>query len=164
MDFKDVKAGLNKALQTLYPISSDDPTVKTYGYYGIEIDEGYDTPCFFTKLETGESRVSNKNTLYHHVVFYINYFPDIIDEIDIFNKVDAIRDLFAIGCPIKSGDDDRYIECIGYDWDFGGTKKNMLEISVDFEYHTSLYRPPDAELMKDAQIIFNGGTEDEWNA
>ena len=164
MKFKDVKAGLNAYMQTVFPMISDDPTVQTYEYYGLEVTEGYTTPCFFTRLTAGESRPSNKNTLYHRLTYGIMYVPPEPDEIDIMDKLDAIRDLFELGCPIEKGDEKRYLDCIGFDWDYGGTERDILEISVDLEYLTDIRKPVTAEIMKDATIIFNGGTDDEWNA
>lgn len=152
MTYLELKAGLNAYLQKAFPISSDDPEIQLYHYYGLEIIEGFIKPCFFTRLETGESRPVNKNTLYHRLTYTIMYFPSEIDEIDILTKVDTVRDLFQLGCQVTAGDETRYIDCVGFDWGYGGTERDILEISVDLEYLTDIRKPETAETMKDATI------------
>ena len=159
MTYTELKAGLNAALQTVFPMTSDDPLEKTYTYYGLEVVEGYETPCFFTRLETGESRPSNHNTLYHRLTYSILYFPTEIDEIDLMDKVDKIRALFNLGCYVTAGNETRYVDCVGFDWGFGGTDRDVLEISVDLEYLTDIRKPVTAETMRDATIKVNGGTD-----
>ena len=80
------------------------------------------------------------------------YFPSEIDEIDILTKVDTVRDLFQLGCQVTAGDETRYIDCVGFDWGYGGTERDILEISVDLEYLTDIRKPETAETMKDATI------------
>lgn len=152
MTYTELKAGLNAHLQTAYPMESDDPLVETYTYYGLEIIEGYETPCFFTRLETGESRPANKNTLYHRLTYSIMYFPTEIDEVDLMSKVDTIRSLFELGVEIDTGTEKRLVDCVGFDWGFGGTDRDILEISVDLEYLTDIRKPETAEIMKDATL------------
>lgn len=164
MKFSEVKAGLNAVLQKKFPIVSEDPKVQTYAYYGLEVVEGYETPCFFTRLETGESRPSNKSTLYHSLIFSITYFPAETDEIDMMDKLDTIRELFELGCYVQTGTEKRYLDCQDFDWGFDGTERDILEISVTLEYLTDIRKPVTAELMGDATLIINGGTTDEWYA
>jgi len=152
MKYSEIKAGLNAALQTIFPMVSNDPKVKTYEYYGLEVIEGYVRPCFFTRLETGESRPNNKSTLYHRLTYSIMYIPETIDEIDLMDKVDKIRELFELGIEVSNGTESRYIDCAGFDWGFGGTDRDILEISVDIEYLSNIRKPETAELMKDAEI------------
>ena len=152
MNYTQLKAGLNAHLQSVYPMVADDPKVMTYNYYGLEIVEGYTTPCFFTRLETGESRPANKSTLYHRLTYSIMYFPTDIDEVDLMEKVDTIRSLFELGVNITAGDEKRNVSCIGYDWGFGGSDRDILEISVDLEYLTDIRPPETADTMKDATI------------
>lgn len=152
MKYSEIKAGLNAALQTIFPMVSNDPKVKTYEYYGLEVIEGYVRPCFFTRLETGESRPNNKSTLYHRLTYSIMYIPETIDEIDLMDKVDKIRELFELGIEVSNGTESRHIDCVGFDWGFGGTDRDILEISVDIEYLSNIRKPETAELMKDAEI------------
>ena len=152
MTYTELKAGLNAHLQTIYPMVSNDENVSTYSYYGLEIVEGYQTPCFFTRLETGESRPANKSTLYHRLTYTIMYFPTNIDEIDLMEKVDNIRSLFELGVTSDTGTEKRTVDCIGFDWGFGGTDRDILEISVDLEYLTDIRPPETADIMHDATI------------
>ena len=164
MTYTEIKAGLNKVLQTAYPITSDDPTVKTYEYYGLEIVEGYKCPCFFTRLETGESRPENKSTLYHRLTYSIMYIPETIDEIDLMEKVDTIRSLFELGVEVETSTETRCLDCKGFDWGFGGSDRDILEMSVDIEYLTDIRKPETAELMKDVYSKMEVNGNESWNA
>lgn len=164
MNYSQVKAGLNAVLQTAYPMVSDDPKVKTYEYYGLEVIEGYTRPCFFTRLETGESRPENKSTLYHRLTFHIMYIPEEIDEIDLMEKVDTIRSLFELGVSITAGAEKRWLDCKGFDWGFGGSERDILEMSVDVEYLTNIRKPETAPLMRDAEIKMEVNKNESWYA
>jgi len=152
MTYTQLKAGLNACLQTVFPMVSDDPAEQTYVYYGLEIVEGYQTPCFFTRLETGESRPSNKATIYNRLTYSIMYFPTQIDEVDLMDKIDKIRSLFELGVIITAGDEKRCVDCVDFDWGFGGTERDVLEISIDLEYLTDIRPPETADIMADATL------------
>ena len=152
MTYSELKAGLNKVMQKAYPIVSDDPDVQIYEYYGLEVIEGYKRPCFFTRLEAGESRPENQSTLYHRLTFSIMYIPKKIDEIDLMEKVDTIRSLFETSVIVETDTESRAIDCIGFDWGFSGTDRDILEMSVDIEYLTDIRKPETAEIMTDAKI------------
>ena len=164
MTYTEIKAGLNAVLQRAYPIVSNDPKIKTYEYYGLEVIEGYKCPCFFTRLETGESRPNNKSTLYHRLTFTIMYFPEKIDEIDLMDKVDTIRSLFELGVRVETKTESRWLDCVGFDWGFGGTDRDILEMSVDVEYLTNIRKPETAELMKDVYTKMEVNGNESWNA
>lgn len=164
MTYTEIKAGLNAVLQRAYPIVSDDPKIKTYEYYGLEVIEGYKCPCFFTRLETGESRPNNKSTLYHRLTFTIMYFPKKIDELDLMEKVDTIRSLFELGVRVETQSESRWLDCVGFDWGFGGTDRDILEMSVDVEYLTNIRKPDTAELMKDVYTKMEVNGNESWNA
>ena len=164
MNYSELKAGINKVMQTVYPITSDDPLVKTYEYYGLEVIEGYTCPCFFTRLETGESRPNNHSTLYHRLTYSIMYIPETIDEIDLMEKVDTIRSLFELGVEIKTQTETRWVDCLGFDWGFGGSDRDILEMSVDIEYLSDIRKPETAELMKDAYLKMEVNENESWNA
>lgn len=155
MNYTQLKAGLNAHLQTVYPMVSNGS--QAYAYYGLEIVEGYETPCFFTRLETGESRPANKSTLYHRLTYSIMYIPTEIDEIDLMSKVDTIRELFELGVTIDTGEEVRTVDCVGFDWGFGGTERDILEISVELEYLSDIRKPETAETMADATINLSYG-------
>lgn len=152
MTYAELKAGLNALLQSVYPMSSEDPKVKTYTYYGLEVIEGYERPCFFTRLETGESRPENKSTLYHRLTFNIMYIPEETDEIDMMEKVDTIRELFELGARITTATESRWVDFKGFDFGFDGSERDILEISVDLEYLSNIRKPETAPLMKDVNL------------
>jgi hypothetical protein len=162
--YTELKAGLNAVLQEAYPMTSDDPQVATYEYYGLEVVEGYTTPCFFTRLETGESRPENHSTLYHRLTYSIMYIPPEIDEIDLMSKVDTIRSLFELGAEIKTATETRWVDFKSFDWGFGGSERDILEISIDLEYLTDIRKPESAELMKDAELKMEVNGNESWNA
>ena len=155
MTYSEVKAGLNAKLQTIFPMVTEDPLVQTYEYYGLEVVEGYTRPCFFTRLETGESRPINKYALYHRLTYSILYLPAEINEIDIMQKVDEIRNLFELGCYIQTATETRYVDCVGFDWGYGGAEQDILEISIEIEYQTNITKPGSDELMQEVTVKYD---------
>ena len=164
MTYTELKAGLNAHLQTVFPMASEDAQIQAYEYYGLEVVEGYKRPCFFTRLETGESRPANKSSLYHRLTYSIMYIPERIDEIDLMDKVDKIRELFELGVEIKTQTETRYVDCVGFDWGFGGTDRDILEMSVDIEYLSNIRKPETAELMRDAKLRMEVNGDESWDA
>ena len=92
------------------------------------------------------------------------YFPEKIDEIDLMDKVDTIRSLFELGVRVETKTESRWLDCVGFDWGFGGTDRDILEMSVDVEYLTNIRKPETAELMKDVYTKMEVNGNESWNA
>ena len=138
MTLIEVKKGLNEALQTLYSITE-------YRYYGVDTVEGYQRPCFFTKLQPVQMRPENYNTYLNQVTFFITYIQKEVDEIDAIKKVEEIRELFGLYVKINK----RALDVIDFEYDFIGTDKNILEISIDIEWFDKIEYKTNQLLMTD---------------
>lgn len=138
MTLIEVKKGLNEALQILYQPPQ-------YQFYGVDVVEGYQRPCFFTKLQPIQMRPENYNTYYNQAAFYITYMQKATDEVDIMKKVEEIKGLFNLY--IKIGK--RALDVTGFDYDFIGNDKNILEISIDLEWMDRIEHKNSQPLVTD---------------
>ncbi|MCI8408705.1 MAG: hypothetical protein HFJ09_05460 [Lachnospiraceae bacterium] len=138
MTLIEVKKGLNEALQTLYQPPK-------YQFYGVDVVEGYQRPCFFTKLQSIQMQPENYNTYFNQAAFYITYMQKEVDEVDIMKKVEEIKELFKLY--IKIGK--RAIDVTNFDYDFIGNDKNILEISIDLEWMDRIEHKTNQPLMAD---------------
>lgn len=121
MTIKEVKTGLNTLLASKYP------EIKLYSKAVVE---GYQRPCFFTQIQPITMENRTKTTRYNLVAFYIEYIQEELDEVDMLDKVEEIRDLFGQYVKIQ----DRAIDVGGFDFDYVGTERNILEISLELEW------------------------------
>ena len=138
MTLIEVRKGLNNLLSTIFPKSE-------YRYYGADVTEGYQRPCFFTQLQPVQMRAENYNTYFNQVTFYINYIQEEVNEADMLKKAEAIRELFQIY--VKIGD--RALDVTSFEFDFTGTEKNILEISIDLEWMDHIEHKTDQPIMAD---------------
>ena len=145
MTIKEVKAGLNALLASKYP------EIKLYSKAVVE---GYKQPCFFTQIEPITMENRTKTTRYNLVTFHIGYMQEILDEADILDKVEEIRNLFGQYVKIK----DRAVDVTEFDFDYVGTDRNILEISLDIEWFDKIEHETNEQTMK--SLVFFKETEE----
>ena len=122
-----VKRTFNEVLKTKYP------DIKIYGK---EVQQGYDTPCFFTSLVSTPETRSNKNFTKGGVTLKVIYFQDIKDEADQLTKIDEIYEIFDKTISIGN----RTFEIKEKDYDYIGEKSDILEISIKIEWIENRYK------------------------
>lgn len=145
MTLKDIKKGLITLLKTKYP---------KHHYYSMSVTEGYERPSFFTQLKPVLMENRNERTRENIVMFYIDYFQEEIDEVDMLDKIDEIRKLFGTHVMIGK----RALDVLSIDYDFIGTDRNILEISIELEWMDQIEHSNEKPLMKTA--FFNTGMEE----
>lgn len=145
MTLKDVKKGLIDLLKTKY---------SKYHYYSMSVIEGYERPSFFTQLKPVLIENRNERTRENIVMFYIDYFQEEVDEADMLDKIDEIRKLFGTYVMIGK----RALDVLSIDYDFIGTDRNILEISIELEWMEQIEHSNEKPLMKTA--FFNTGMEE----
>lgn len=123
MTLAELKKGLLSLMQTIFPL-------ETYKYYSLSVVEGFQRPCFFTQIKPVDTDPLNYNSRNNLITFYINYFQNSVDEADILDTIDKLRNLFELD--VKIGD--RSIKTSSFEWDYLGTDRNSLEIQVDFQW------------------------------
>lgn len=121
MTLKDAKKGLIALLKTKYP---------DYKYYSNAVTEGYKRPSFFTQLKPVSMNAITERVRENIVVFYIDYFQEKVDEADAIEKIEEIRNLFGTYVKING----RALDVQDFDYDFIGTERNILEISIELEW------------------------------
>ena len=146
MTIKEVKVGLNALLASKYP------DIKLYSKAVVE---GYKTPCFFTQIQPITMDNRSRTTRYNYVSFDIEYIQKELDEADILDKVQEIRELF--GLYVKIGD--RAIDVLDFDFDYVGTDRNILEISLELEWFEEIKHENSEETM--ISLVFSKEMEED---
>lgn len=139
MTLKELKSGI----VTL--IKSQFPNIKIYS---MSVVENVKRPAFFMQLKPTTMEPTNYNSRRNQVSLYIDYLQKVIDEGEILEVIDSLRDLF--GLSIKIGD--RAVDVIGFDYDFIGTERNIAEISIDLEWSDRIIRNVTAPLMETLEL------------
>lgn len=140
MTLAELKKGLLSHMMTIFP--SDK-----YKYYSMDVIEGIERPCFFTQLKPVDTDPQNYNSRNNLLTFYINYLQTEIDEIDLLEKIDQLRNLF--GLAVKIGD--RAVKVNSFEWDFIGTNRNIAEISVDIQWMDKFERAETEQIIESVQ-------------
>jgi hypothetical protein len=77
-----------------------------------------------------------------------------LDEADMLDKVEEIRNLFVLY--VKIGD--RAVDVTGFDFDYVGTDRNILEISLDIEWCDEIKHETNEPTME--SLVFSKETEE----
>ncbi len=141
MTLSEVKTALIALLQTEFP-------PEDMNYYSMAVVEGYERPCFFTQIQPVEMEPANYNTRKTTVAFYINYRQSEVDEEDIYDVIDRIRDIFGLSVTIE----DRAAKVDSFDYEFVGTDRNIPEISVTLSWYDRIDHTENYELMETLEI------------
>ena len=140
MTLSELLKGCNEALQAVFPIEE-------YGYYGVDITEGYTAPCFFVQKKPSVSPV-NRCIKNNEVTVYIDYFQTHTDEVDLFEKADKIFDK-----SVKIGD--RYVHVEDVSFDYVGKDRNILQATIELQYHTAIKPDITQPLMTEVSMNYN---------
>ena len=62
--------------------------------------------------------------------------------------IDKLRNLFELSVRIE----DRSIDVEGFDWDFVGTKRNILEVSIDLQWDEKIEHLDNAPLIESVEM------------
>lgn len=137
MTLTELKKGLLELMSTIYPNTE-------YKYYAMDVVEGFQRPCFFTQLKPVDTDPNNYNTRNNKLTFYIDYFQLEVDEADMLDKIDRLRNLFGLSINIHN----RAVKVSGYEWDFVGTERNVAEIRVDLQWSDQIPHYRTAPLIE----------------
>ncbi|MDY4028107.1 MAG: hypothetical protein SOY46_02430 [Butyrivibrio crossotus] len=127
----------------LHDLMKEEFPASEYKYYGIEVTQGYEVPAFFTQLKPVTIEANNNNTKRNVYTFYINYFQKEADEVDTFEKVEVLKNVF--GNYVKVGE--RAVDVSNYSYDYVGQDNNILEISFDLEWSENTMKPKTEPVM-----------------
>lgn len=111
-----------------------------------ESKEGFEKPSFFVQLKP--KTMSNESIHYKRYEFtiIITYFQEVYNEIDNYIKIDEIQELFGNHIRINENE---AIHINDYDYDFIGTKTNILQISLEIEFYKHLEVNEGSEILTD---------------
>lgn len=141
MRLVQLKTGIVSLMKKKYPSPE-------YKYYSKMVIESYDRPSFFLRLAPIQNSRETTNFRSKQFALYITYFQPILDEVDMLTKVDEIEELF--GNYIQIGD--RAIDVTGFDFDYLGTDRNILEVTIDLEWMDLIEKIETADLMESVSL------------
>lgn len=144
MTLAEIKKGLLGRMMSIFP--SDQ-----YKYYSMDVVEGFDRPCFFTQLKPVDTDPQNYNSRNNILTFYITYFQQEVDEVDMLDKIDQLRDLFGLAVVIG----DRAVKVSGFEWDFVGSDRNVAEIQVDIQWADKIRHEVTEQIVESVQTNMN---------
>lgn len=145
LTLREVKKGLFDLLKTKYP---------DYHYYSMAVTEGYKRPSFFTQIKPVSMNVVTERMRENVIAFYIDYFQEHVDEMDMLDKIDEIKKLFGTHVKIN----DRALDVTSFEYDFIGTDRNILEISIELEWMEKIEQINTQPVMESA--FFNTEMEE----
>lgn len=143
MTLSELLKGCNEALQAVFPIEK-------YGYYGVDIVEGYTAPCFFVQIKPTTTPV-NRYIRNNEVTLYINYFQSQVNEVDLLKKADKINQIFDKS--VKIGD--RYVHVEDVSFDYVGKDRNILQATIELQYHTAIKQDNTQPLMTEVSMRYD---------
>lgn len=112
-------------------------------FYSMAVQEEYKRPSFFTQIKPIAMSNVTRNLKENVVVLYINYMQEKVNEADMLRKADEIRNLF--GTHIKVCD--RAIDVGNIDFDFVGTNRNILDMSIELQWFDKIEHVNNQPLM-----------------
>ena len=122
MNYVSVKKGFIDKLKTLFP---------NVTFYAGDVVEGYQRPCMFTKLIIVSDTSENYNSERINASFIITYLQEYIDEVDMLNAIDSIKDSFRLGFTIETNNESKFINVFDIDTDLVGPQGNVLQVTID---------------------------------
>lgn len=147
MTLAEIKKSLLEYMKSLFPADK-------YKYYSMAVVEDFDRPCFFTQLKPVETDPQNYNSRNNILTFYINYFQAEVDEMDMLEKIEQLRNTFGLAVKIGT----RAVKVGNFGWDFVGTDRNVAEISFDIQWMDKIEHPITEDFITNIQTkIENGG-------
>ena len=141
MNLVELKTGIVSLMKKKYPSPE-------YKYYSKVVIESYDRPSFFLRLAPIQNSRETTNFRSKQFVLYITYLQPILDEVDMLTKVDEIEELF--GNYIQIGD--RAIDVTEFDFDYLGSDRNILEISINLEWMDRIKKTETEDLMESVSM------------
>lgn len=120
-----------------------------YKYYSMAVVEKYDRPCFFSQLKLIDSSEMNYNSRLMNATFYIDYRAKTVDEAHMLDVVQKIQDGFGLAVRVKN----RAVKVNDINYDFVGTEKNILSVSIDVQWTRLIDHSETYPLMESAELI-----------
>lgn len=118
--------------------------------YGSTTTDGYKRPSFFVEVIPLNFSYETKNYAKSGATFKITYFEKTHDEMECLTKYEDIR--CGFGMFLNIGARNVTLKEIGYE--FIGTRANMLQISIEYEWRERIPRVETEPIMKEAEIAF----------
>ena len=154
MTLSDIKKACLLVMKTQYPTS-------TYKYYSNAVVEKFQRPCFFTELNIDHAEPASSGADHIQATFSIEILQDVVDESKALEIADTLRSTFGRYFIVqKTGQPDRAVDVIGYEFEFAGTDDNIPVISITLDWYNNAMKTETADLMENIVVSIKLQTED----
>lgn len=137
--YADIARALTNTLKEIVP------GCKVYSTARVE---GIERPAFSFFLKPILTEAANRITRHNVLAAYIDYTQEVKDEGDMYEVAGKLRE--ALGFAYKVGK--RYLDVTDFDFEFTGKERNILEMSVTFDYFDMIETDEKAEPMGEAVV------------
>ncbi len=137
--YKDIAEALKETLKEVVPGCT---------VYSVARVEAIERPAFFFTIKPIITEPANMRTRHNVLAVYIDYLQKVKDEADMYDVAGKLRE--ALGFAYRVGK--RYLYVTDFDFDFVGKERNVLEMSVTFEYFDMIEAEEKAEPMGEAIV------------
>ena len=121
----DILTATKEKLKSIYP---------NYPVYLEETKEGFDSPCFFLKLQITQTQ-QNKANFFTDCNLYISYFSLKNDSAANLYKVkNKVRQLFLFGLQVEN----RYLHFTSISATTSGQDADICEFTLPFNFYDSI--------------------------
>ena len=137
--YKDIAEALKKTLKGIVPGCT---------VYSVARVEAIERPAFFFTIKPILTEPANIRTRHNVLAVYIDYLQKVKDEADMYDVAGKLRE--ALGFAYRVGK--RHLDVTDFDFEFIGKERNILEMSVTFDYFDMIETDEKAEPMGEAVV------------
>lgn len=116
--------------------------------YGREVTEGYTTPSLFVELLGKPFERESKNFAKTGFTAMITYFQSSPDELEQLKLINIIREAFGMNTKIE----DRILTVGKITYEYTGEKREILQISAEFNFYENTTEKEMAEVAKEYNL------------
>ena len=137
--YKDIAETLKETLKEVVPGCT---------VYSIARVEAVERPAFFFTIKPIITEPANMRTRHNVLAVYIDYLQKVKDEADMYEVAGKLRE--ALGFAYRVGK--RHLDVADFDFEFVGKERNVLEMSITFDYFDMIETDEEAETMGEAVV------------
>lgn len=132
----EVKAACNSVLRSAFP---------NLKIYGSDTTGALDRPSFYTEIVPYITDYQTTNLVKQSMAFKISFMEEVTDEEFELEALAKIRKAFGLKLEIG----DRKITVSGIEFEFTGSKNDVFQITIKFEWIDTIAVEDDSDLMQE---------------
>lgn len=125
--------------------------------YGREVTEGCERPSLFVEIISKPSKGKTRNFEKSGFTLKITLLQETPDELQQLQFVDKVKAAFGMVFAVQ----DRRLTVGEIEYDYTGKTREILQVSVDFEFYENTTMEPEEETAREMEfnLLKNGGEQ-----